>query len=383
MKGRKKILITGGSFINKGAEAMALTVQKELQTAFPDSKIWMKVDPLYFQIALDNKFNLVNARPPVTWFEKIRSKISTLRHYLFDDAIIDIGGYQFGDPWGWKNTKGVIKRIKLCNIFKTKTIFMPQAMGPFAHEKFQEFIPSIINDSTLFFIRDRQSFEEVKKICPVDASRLYPDIAWNFNVDDIKINEILTKYKIDRDKETVCVTPNLRVYERQGEAYISVLHQMIELLIEKHYQVILLGHELRINQQEKDDRFLCRFLKEKSPRTIHIDQFYNAKQIKKIIGICDFVISSRYHALIAALSQMIPALVIGWSYKYDQLLMDVGLSNNMLRINDLSHGKNVEDIINKFIDGLDHQRIILNDKVPNLIISSKNMCNQVLNILSA
>lgn len=46
----------------------------------------------------------------------------------------------------------------------------------------------------------------------------------------------------------------------------------------------------------------------------------NAVEIKNEIAQSDLVISARYHSCVAALSSATPTLVMGWHYKYDELL---------------------------------------------------------------
>lgn len=378
MKNKQRFLITGGSFINKGAEAMALTVRDKLISAFPDSTIFMRVAPQYFDIARSNGFVPVNAKMPVSLLDKIKSKITAFGHYWRDDALIDIGGYQLGDPWGWRQAKGVAKKIRYCNFFGTKTIYMPQALGPFTHKAFERYIPFIINECSVFYIRDKKSLEDVNNICSVNEERLQPDIAWNFNAEGEEIDAILDKYQITLTRPAVCITPNLRVYERHGEHYLDYLSIIIDYLVNINYQVILLGHELRLDSK-KDDRFLCRLLNDQNEAATHIDEFLSAKQIKRIVGLCEFIISSRFHALIAALSQQIPAVAIGWSHKYSELLSDVGLPDNVLEITDAPYDVNaINSKLVEIVQRLDNQRKILSEKIPPIIKKSEQMLDGVV-----
>lgn len=380
MKNSNRYLITGGSFVNKGAEAMALTVRDKLISAFPDAKIFMRVHPHYNEIAQKNGVIPVNGKNPVSFYDKIKSKTTALSHYLLDDTLIDIGGYQLGDPWGWKQARGIAKKIHYCNLLGTKTVFMPQALGPFTHSRFVQYVPMIMNRCSLFYIRDKQSFSAVCRIHPVSIGMLQPDVAWSFNANDIEIDDLIQKFHVDINRPIACITPNLRVYERQGDLYIATLLNIIDILLAKDYQVMLLGHELRLDERN-DDRFLCRLLKEKKPSVIHIDEFLSAKQVKKIISLCDFIVSSRFHALIAAFSQMIPALAIGWSHKYIELLSDVGLQDNIV---DSANGYNdaeIKEILSNMSNHLEDQRSILHKNVPGVISKSDQMLNQVIGII--
>jgi len=46
--------------------------------------------------------------------------------------------------------------------------------------------------------------------------------------------------------------------------------------------------------------------------------------LKGYLAQARLVISSRFHALVGALSQGVPSIAVGWSHKYDLLLQDYG-----------------------------------------------------------
>ena len=46
----------------------------------------------------------------------------------------------------------------------------------------------------------------------------------------------------------------------------------------------------------------------------------SSTQLKNEIAACEVVVASRYHTCVAALSSGTPVLVLGWHYKYQELL---------------------------------------------------------------
>ena len=60
--------------------------------------------------------------------------------------------------------------------------------------------------------------------------------------------------------------------------------------------------------------------KEDIPVEIIDSAHMSSKQLKNIIASCEVLIASRYHSCVAALSSGVPTLVVGWHYKYEELL---------------------------------------------------------------
>ena len=60
-------------------------------------------------------------------------------------------------------------------------------------------------------------------------------------------------------------------------------------------------------------------------RRVHwLQSDVNTRGIRAIIAGTDILVTSRFHAMIAALSVGTPPLVIGWSHKYDEVLQTFG-----------------------------------------------------------
>jgi len=387
---KKAIYIVAGAFTNKGPEAMLLTVADAIRNRLPDVDIFARIPSRYFQETRANGLIPVNGDPPRSAIAVLISKIRMARIY-HKSIYLDIGGYQFGDPWGEKHAWNKLRGVKHCVRFGNQVFFMPQTWGPFSSDSIREAVRNIINAATLAFARDKTSFAELQKLVGTDNPkvRFAHDMAWNFRGADLPVGRQLIQdagLSIKKDSITVCVTPNLRVYERsngneQDNTYIKTFRDIIRHLCSKHgAQVILIGHQLyKDNSENKDDRILCTYVLkslDKSLPVVHVDKFLPAAQVKSIIGNCDLAISSRYHALIAALSQGVPAIAIGWAHKYDELLAEFGLSSNLLSLS-----KPTEEIlkdIDAAIERLPQLRKIIPPKAEEMKKSGQQAINDVL-----
>ena len=176
------ILIDGGGFGNKGAEAMLLVVVAALRSMDPNIRIKVRLRPHQFADAKREGLIPISNGGPNSMVARSLRKLPAALLYLTCQARIDIGGYQFGDPWsvGTAQSAG-----KLCSYFRRlgkHTLFMPQAWGPFTKPGLQPAVTRIIENCDCAYVRDRSSLTAVEAIVgknhPHVRSSL--DIAWNF-----------------------------------------------------------------------------------------------------------------------------------------------------------------------------------------------------------
>ncbi|UCG57799.1 MAG: polysaccharide pyruvyl transferase family protein [Phycisphaerales bacterium] len=388
---KKAVCLLGGGFANKGAEAMVLTVAEAIRERLPDVSILMRIANLYFADARANGLIPVKADRPTSAASRLLSKARMARIYLKCGALIDVGGYQFGDAWGeqvaWAKSRAVKRSVQFGNL----VFFMPQAWGPFSSKGIVDATRTVIETATLSYVRDETSLAAVEKLAGEGNPkvRFAHDIAWNFQGADPSVGLKLIRdagLSAKAGSLVVCLTPNVRVYERSegkgaDSGYIRCLRDIVDHLCSEHgVQVVLMGHELRRNNsQVMDDRRLCNYLLsclDESLPVVHLDEVLTAAQVKSVIGNCDLLLSSRYHALIAALSQGIPSAAIGWSHKYDELMAEVGLSSNIISLSKTS--EEIRDDVDLIVQRMDVTRSAIGPKTAAMKESGRQALDEVV-----
>jgi polysaccharide pyruvyl transferase WcaK-like protein len=391
----KIVRIIGAGFGNKGAEAMLLTVVEAVRRNLPGVGIVVRLRSMEFTQTVENAWIRLEMEPPRKFFHRILAEMLTPKIPCKAAAVIDIGGYQFGGPWGASYAKNKARQTRKWIQSGEPVFFLPQAWGPFSSIPAAKAVISIINNATLSFARDKTSLDEIQKLVGTNNPkvRFAHDIAWNFKGDDLSVGKQLIKdagFTLNDKKLTVCLTPNTQVYNKTKNAsghqneYIILLREITEHLCKAHNaQVILLGHQfLEDNSVRKDDRTLCNYIfssLDRSLPVVHLDKALSATQAKSVIGNCDLLLSSRYHALIAAMSQGIPSCSIGWAHKYDELMSDVGLSSNAI-----SSSKTKKDIlrdIDLIVEQKAQARGILKSTVPQMKQSGQKALDEVVSAI--
>jgi len=148
----------------------------------------------------------------------------------------------------------------------------------------------------------------------VTGARLCPDPA--FLLETQKMD--LPKGFQEGNTIGINLSPLITKYETKGGAAFENYTELVNYLInETDYQIALIPH---VMWDHNDDRIPLKRLYDKfkdSGRLVFVaeDDSLNSMQLKYVISKCNILITARTHASIAAYSQCVPTLVVGYSVK--------------------------------------------------------------------
>jgi len=168
------------------------------------------------------------------------------------------------------------------------------------------------------FIREHAGLESLRRFTTRNVERCDDTLLTHrsYNLENIYKTEIHFK-TIEIEPHAVGVIPNTRVLERANRhAFYAMYSSLIERLInagKKVYLVPYANQDLGIIEEMKDY-----FRDQKDVKLISDD--LNAIELENLVQQFDFLIASRYHAIIHAYRNGIPVIAIGWAIKYSDLL---------------------------------------------------------------
>ncbi len=325
--------IRNAGFVNKGATMMLLSIIENFRKQYPDAKIAMHaaVNAPYIKRAQLGLYQKIHFRRYGIAFDHllkfvpkgIRKRIGLILDSEID-VIFDAAGFAYSDQWGnymAKNTASDMKRWKKQG---TKVIMMPQAFGPFEQTDLQQSMKKIIDLADLIYAREEVSYNYLTKLAGGEKANLKqsPDFT----------NLLKAEVPKDFDSNThkVCIVPNMRMIDKtfkgEAQAYIDLMANAVNILSEKEAKAFFLIHE------GKKDRELAEKIMQKAGKNIPVIEEDDALRVKGIIGACEAMIGSRFHGLVSALAQGIPALGTGWSHKYQMLYKDYNFEEGLLKL---------------------------------------------------
>lgn len=328
------IEIRKAGFVNKGAELMLHAAQQQLKARYPNATFVMaptteKSDHPFRKLVRQGFLPKASLwRYGIQWGQLARLAPRQLREMygvVLDnevDVVIDAAGFAYSDQWGDAPSVELAQSARRWARKGTRVILLPQALGPFSSPKIRAAMETVVEHVDLICPRERISRQHLTDLVGHRANiRQYPDFT--------NLVEGVLPAGFDAEQNRFCIVPNCRMLDKTDratrEAYLPFLIECTRYLQEKGARPFVLVHEgqndLRLAEQLSS-----------AVGGINIVRENGALEIKGILGACSGTLGSRFHGLVSALSQGVPALATGWSHKYRMLFEDYGFPEGLLDV---------------------------------------------------
>ncbi len=297
--------------------------------------------------------------------EHIRIPFRTLlRIYADIDVILEIAGVSFTDNFGIYSAVRSALRMICAKLLGKKYFCLPQSYGPSSNPFIRILARIGLDAATYIMPRGVMSIKFLREIGIRNNNVIFvPDLAFSYEDPDEQYrNKVYTRLHTSPSNKYVAISPNIHIYRWLGARILRIMINIIDYLTTHlGYNVFLIAHEIRGNTKMPDDKLICDLLYKKvknREKVITVPDELTANEIKALIALCDFVITSRYHCMISALKMRVPPIVIAWANKYSEAMELFGLKNFVINYEDLRE----EELINK-IDLLLRERNIIVKKI--------------------
>jgi polysaccharide pyruvyl transferase WcaK-like protein len=324
--------VKGAGVLNKGAELMLRAVLARVGAAFPDAS-FVVVPPARDDYPRRARLGLYQK----VWFRKcgvqwgrfgwiVPQKLRQYYGLVLDDEIdvvLDASGFTYSDQCGSQSSLAMASDVKRWKKRGTKIILLPQAMGPFTSSRIRKAFACIVDHADLVFPRD-----EVSRGHVIDLVGERDNICQAPDFTNLLAGTV--PEEPERFRGRTAFVPNCRMEQaistQETSLYRDFSVRCIKCLMEAGHRPFVLIHE-----GERDMR-LAKEIMCKLGDELDLVRETDALKAKGIIALCSAVVGSRYHALVSALCQGVPALAAGWSHKYEALFGEYGIAESCLRI---------------------------------------------------
>ena len=324
---------------------------------------------------------------PIKWFKE---RLIAQNYYLDvidkSDIIASMaGGDSFSDIYGLRRFLYVSLPQILSIVLGKKIVQLPQTYGPFCKPITKFLAKHILRNSCSIYSRDYHGVTEVREL----LKRYKDDEKVKFSYDVGFIVEPTSPSLIDKNlfdgKREGQLLVGLNVsgllymggYSKKNMFnlkvnYRDLIHALIETVInEWKAYVILVPHVFgEYHPNSETDQAVCEQIYEDlkakyKNKLLYQRGKYDHREIKYIIGNCDFFMGSRMHACIAAISQSIPTVPIAYSQKFMGVMQTVGIGQYVVDLRE-SDIKEVIRIAEAAWQDREKIRKGLEDKIPEV-----------------
>ena len=286
------------------------------------------------------------------------------RAMLNSNVVVDVAGISFADGRGVPIVfyNALMTGVPL--LLGVPTVKAAQALGPFA--------------SPVNAVLSRIVLPHLSTICARGArTREHLDSLGLQNVVDVADLAFSLEESADLPADVarnlsqlpegfIVVMPSAVVrgiVESTGENYVELMAHLVERIRSTTGKgVVIAPHSYRVGHGEgrMNDGPVCREVGSRlshDEQVVVIDADLSAGELRKLIGMGDVLVTSRFHAMISGLCTETPTVVVGWSHKYREVLddfglVDFGMDSNVLKTPDV--------VVNKVLSSLDKKLEIAN-----------------------
>lgn len=422
MQQRQFAIVGGTLWGNRGAEAMVVTTIGRVREKVPDASFvilsyypaadrrlaapaGVKVDDatpralvlVYFPFALLCwLFRLIGVRLPDAVLPR------PVRRLRACATLFDVSGISFHD-----GRLAIVAYNVFCIwpalLLGVPVLHLSQAKGPFKHPLNRLAAKWFLGACRHSFARGRITAELVAPLgLPPDRWSTAADVAFSFRQGDSITHENDDKVAAlharlaalkNEGKRVVALSPSSVVLKKTSEAgipYVDLLVAAAGHLEGLGYHLLVLPNATRAGGEgsRNNDFVVIAQMREAMARrdggaglapVSWVDFDLNTDSIRTLIGECDLLVTSRFHAMVAGLALGVPTFVVGWSHKYEEVLELFGCQDDAIDF--AAMRERLASELDRVLAGLQERRERIAAALPQVTASSRSQFDRLDEIL--
>jgi polysaccharide pyruvyl transferase WcaK-like protein len=216
-------------------------------------------------------------------------------------------------------------------LLRKPVVVYAQSIGPFETVLTRFLARFVLNKVSLIIVRESisENYLNINRISRPDVV-LTSDSAFLLDpISPIEAKSILAKEGVDVENRPIFgvamsqiihrwMFPDCRDSRRKYELYTDTMARVADYLVERFDSTVILLSQCIGKFARHDDRIAAM---ETYRKVVHPDRVkvilgqYTPSELKGVIGCCQLMVSSKMHSAIAAVTMLVPTVVLAYSYK--------------------------------------------------------------------
>ncbi|WP_159502493.1 polysaccharide pyruvyl transferase family protein [Microbacterium sp. 18062] len=227
-------------------------------------------------------------------------------------GVVDASGFAYSDSF----TRRRIRREAIFDAAWKSSgvpiVLLPQAFGPFEDQAKREWSRRVLNSASVVFARDRISLEYAQSLRVAADVRLCPDFT---------VPLAAPKIPSVSSEQFLAIVPNTKLVTTgkiSEDSYAKLLIGYADAARKNGINALVIVHDA-------GDAAIAERIA--SMAQMGVFRSDDPLVLKAALSQAEMVVSSRFHAIVSALSGSVPTLALGWSHKYSELMHDFHVDN--------------------------------------------------------
>ncbi|SDX36549.1 Polysaccharide pyruvyl transferase family protein WcaK [Ruegeria halocynthiae] len=303
--------------------------------------------------------------------KEIAKQVPVLKHFSDIDAVADLSGVAFIDGRGFPLLAYNVA-VTLPGLFFGKPVHkLSQAMGPFNNPVNRFAAKWVLRKCTKVIARGEISLAHLHQL-GLQKCEYVPDTSFALDVQpDLKLRarqEIARHLRRDKGERMVMISPSAVVQkycESVGKDLVEILSEVVKTLHDRGIHCTLLPHSTDTGIAKNDDLKIVTAIKDHvaanhSLNIAVLDAQGDPRWARALVAQADAFIACRFHSMIAALSQAVPVVIVGWSHKYQEAAAPFKAGQMSLDYSELSTDSLCEHLLG-LLDRQDDLKLMMSE----------------------
>ena len=260
--------------------------------------------------------------------------------YRDADLVVAVGGGYLSGKTGLASTVTLTLMahpIWLAAILRTPTVIYPQSIGPFGNRAQRSLVRHALDSVDLLLVREDISMRVVSEmhvhsevVRSVDGAFALPDVVTQPAPKCIE--------RHGKCRPLVGITVRAWLAGEQQTTFEKSVAEVCDYLVREGYYVIFIPQVTSVHHNDDDREVAARvraFMRLRGNVEV-ISENLDYLAVRKLCASCDYLIGTRFHSVIFALSGQVPACAIEYEHKTSGIMRDLGLETWVMRIEDVT-----------------------------------------------
>ncbi len=306
--------------------------------------------------------------------------------YRIADMIISVGGGYFTTKPNFGSRLHLLfalETLMLCKRMGLKVVTAPVSVGPFQYSYEARYASRILKKMDLVMLREdvsKKYFVDKEDNLPENIIRV-PDSAFAFNPEGDFDLRGLVKVKPEQ-KILILSVRNWLLSDKQS-VYEKAHADLIDHIAQKYPDILpVFINQCTFPDVSEDDRLVVERIMamSKSKKAAFIAEDLDYIKVKLAYKQADFVIGTRFHAMVFGLAYQVPGIAIEYEHKTRGIMRDLGLEEWVISISKVTSEKLIQ-LFGDIVKFREFYKEHLKKIMPGYSHSTDNAVNILLNVL--